>query len=92
MLHSVFFIRFDVWTHRAANAQTKISSEFQANTYTANNQKDPSVTGLSSDNFVVIWSSQIQDGSEDGVYEQRFTIAAGITAISEWGMIVFSSF
>jgi len=47
-------------------------SEFGINTYTASNQENPSVTGLSDGGFVVTWTSDDQDGSGYGVYGRRF--------------------
>ncbi len=46
--------------------------EFQVNSYTDNMQRDPSVTALSDGGFVVTWSSFGQDGSEGGIYGQRY--------------------
>jgi hypothetical protein len=50
----------------------KIGSELHVNTYTDGNQWDPSVAGLSTGGFVVIWASLYQDGSYYGVYGQLF--------------------
>ena len=47
-------------------------SEFQVNTYTSDNQQEPSVTGLADGGFVVTWMSANQDGSSWGVYGQRY--------------------
>ena len=60
-----------------------IGSEFQINSYTANNQFYPSVTSLSDGGFVVTWSSDGQDGSYDGIYGQRYD-ADGNTIGSEF--------
>ena len=50
-----------------------MGGEFQVNTYTASSQYDPSVTALADGSFVVTWMSDGQDGSEYGIYAQRFT-------------------
>ena len=50
----------------------KVGSEFRVNTYTMNNQRFPSVAGLTKGRFVVIWGSEGQDGSGYGVYGQRY--------------------
>jgi hypothetical protein len=50
--------------------------EFQVNTYTDNDQQYPSVTALNN-GFVVIWESDYQDGSEDGVYGQLYDANGG---------------
>ena len=52
---------------------TALGSEFRINTYTANNQANPSVSGLSNGNFVVTWQSAGQDGSVNGIYGQLYS-------------------
>jgi methionine-rich copper-binding protein CopC len=50
----------------------RVGSEFQVNTWTTGDQRDPSITSLSNGGFVVVWQSNGQDGPSDGVYGQRF--------------------
>ena len=52
-----------------------MGDEFQVNTYTYHWQKEPSVTVLEDDGFVVTWHSYAQDASNWGVYGQRFDAA-----------------
>ncbi len=47
-------------------------SEFQVNTYTTGNQYYPRVAMDSTGRFVVVWQSYDQDGSEWGIYGQRY--------------------
>jgi len=54
------------------NAGNPVGEEFQANTEWAFRQEHPSVAGLSAGGFVVMWDSDLQDGSGDGVYGKRF--------------------
>ncbi len=54
----------------------KIRNEFQVNTYTTNDQLRPSGAVLSNGDFVVTWSSDLQDGSRLGVYGQIFSANA----------------
>ncbi len=56
----------------SAYAQQKVGNEFRINTYTSNDQRDPSVASFSNGNFVVSWQSWLQDGSLYGVYGQVF--------------------
>jgi hypothetical protein len=51
---------------------SKADPEFQVNTYTASWQRNPSVAMDAVGNFVVAWESNGQDGSEEGVYGQRY--------------------
>ncbi len=46
--------------------------EFQANTYTLGMQAYPSTAMHESGNYVVVWWSEGQDGSERGVFGQRY--------------------
>ncbi len=66
----VFGQRFDDLGHPAG-------SEFQVNTYTTANQRYPSVGMDDSGNFVVVWSSKGQSGSEYSVFGQRFGSSGG---------------
>src|SRR5207245_1844636 len=47
-------------------------AEFRVNTYTANSQSRPSVAIDGSGNFVLVWQSFGQDGSDWGIFGQRF--------------------
>ncbi|WP_198157066.1 PKD domain-containing protein, partial [Aquincola tertiaricarbonis] len=60
-----------------------VGSEFQANTYTPYDQVAPTAAGLASGGFVLMWTSQNQDGSGSGVYGQRFD-ANGVPAGAEF--------
>ena len=47
-------------------------AEFQVNTHTANDQKSAGIAMDRGGNFVVVWSSYLQDGSSNGVFARRF--------------------
>jgi hypothetical protein len=47
-------------------------SEFRVNTYAYSAQRSPAVASDASGNFVVVWTSFGQDGSDFGVFGQRF--------------------
>ena len=51
---------------------TPRGSEFRANTYTTSEQGVPAIAGDGVGNFTVVWRSQGQDGSDFGVFGQRF--------------------
>jgi Ca2+-binding RTX toxin-like protein len=53
-----------------------LTSEFQANTYNAGTQQTWGVAALANGGYVVIWTSDGQDGSLLGVYGQKFTPAS----------------
>lgn len=64
--------------YRVFNADgTTRTEEMVANTYTASHQKDSTLTALASGGFVITWSSNGQDGSNYGIYAQRFDASGG---------------
>jgi hypothetical protein len=64
---------FGVFGQRFGSDGTPQGAEFQVNTFTTNNQGEPSVAGLgSAGDFVVAWRSTNQDGDSFGVFGQRF--------------------
>ncbi len=69
---------------QAYNASgTPTGSEFHVNTYVTNNQESPAVAMDSAGDFTVAWQSEYQDGSQNGVYAQRYT-ASGTPQGSEF--------
>jgi hypothetical protein len=46
--------------------------EFRVNTFTTSHQVFPSIATLSGGNFVIVWASGVQDGSDLGVFGQRY--------------------
>lgn len=51
---------------------TKAGAEFQVNTYTVSEQNQPAIDMSSDGRFVVTWASNDQDGSNYGIFAQRF--------------------
>ena len=45
-----------------------VGAELQVNTYTSGSQDDPKIAADASGEFIVVWPSQNQDGSLDGVF------------------------
>lgn len=50
----------------------RVGEEFRVNSCVLGNQTMPRIETLGDNNFVVVWSSDSQDGSSDGVYAQLF--------------------
>ncbi len=48
--------------------------EFQINTETAFNQEHPVIVALADGDFVVVWQSDLQDGSAYGVFSKHFSV------------------
>ena len=64
-----------IYARRYAADGSAQGGEFRVNSATADDQRDPDVTALAGGGFVVTWMSLNQDGSNAGVYAQRY--AAG---------------
>jgi hypothetical protein len=66
--YGIFGQRYDV-------AGTPLGGEFRVNTYTTDQQRIPAVAADAQGNFVVVWSSMGQDGSDYGIFGQRYDAA-----------------
>ena len=62
-----------VFGQRFASSGTPLGGEFRVNTYTTDVQAWPAVATDPSGNFVVVWESHFQDGSEYGIFGQRYS-------------------
>jgi len=74
---------YGVVARRYSSAGVAQGSEFQVNTFTPSSQSYPSVAAASTGNFVVTWSSYLQDGSSTGIYGQRYS-GIGLPLASEF--------
>jgi hypothetical protein len=63
---------YGIYAQRYDKTGAKVSSEFQVNTYTTSNQSNPSVAMDATGDFVISWASYGQDGSNYGIYAQRY--------------------
>jgi len=66
---------YGIYAQRYSAAGAAQGSEFLVNSYTTNSQLAPAVAMDSAGDFVITWSSYTQDGSQYGVYAQRFNSA-----------------
>ncbi|MEQ1762822.1 MAG: peptidoglycan DD-metalloendopeptidase family protein [Pyrinomonadaceae bacterium] len=74
---------FGVYARRYDTSGNPIGSEFQVNTFTANNQFVPRIGRDATGSFTIVWESQNQDGSGYGIYGQRYN-ASGVSLGSEF--------
>lgn len=81
---------FGVFGQRFDSVGTPLGSEFQVNTYTTNQQREPAVAADGAGNFVVSWISDGQDGSSWGVFGQRF-LSSGVKAGSEFQVNTYTT-
>ncbi len=65
-----------IFAQRFDNSAIPQGSEFQVNSYTSDIQYSPSVAIDTNGNFVVAWHSNNQDGSNYGIFAQRFDQSA----------------
>ena len=63
---------FGVFGQRYASSGAPLGTEFRINTYTSDAQTGPSIALDASGNFVVVWTSYAQKGSNSGVFGQRY--------------------
>ena len=54
----------------------KVGPEFRVNTRVADSQESPSIARLADGGFVIVWQSNLQDGSSWGIYGQRYDLPA----------------
>ena len=80
---------YGIYGQRYAADGTAMGAEFRANTATFSGQLSPSVTALADGSFVVTWTSNGQDGSESGIYGQRY-VADGSAAGGEFQVNTFT--
>jgi hypothetical protein len=64
-----------VYAQRFNSAGAKQGGEFRVNTYTTNNQEAPRIAMDPEGDFVIAWNSYYQDGSNNGIYAQRYDAA-----------------
>jgi hypothetical protein len=63
----------DIYAQRYRATGARAGREFRVNSTTRSNQFEPTVAGLLDGGFVVIWTSDKQDGSRAGIYGQRYS-------------------
>lgn len=74
---------YGIYAQRYDDAGNAVGDEFRANTYTTSRQSAPAVAIDADGDFVIAWYSVGQDGSDYGIYAQRYD-AAGTAAGDEF--------
>jgi hypothetical protein len=64
-------------------AGVKLSTEFQVNAYTIGTQHAPAVGMRSTGEFVIVWQSSGQDGSQYGLFGRRYS-SSGVALAAEF--------
>jgi hypothetical protein len=63
---------FDIRGRRFNKKGKPVTKEFTANTYRSDAQSNPSLTAFENGQFAIFWQSLGQDGSDFGIFGQRF--------------------
>jgi hypothetical protein len=79
-----------IFGQRYASSGSPLGPEFRVNTFTTSNQFGPAVASDASGNFVVVWTSQLQDGSAFGIFGQRYA-STGAPAGSEFRVNTYTT-
>ena len=79
-----------VFGQRFAVSGALLGPEFRVNTSTAGGQLHPSVGSDPAGNFVVVWQSDLQDGSGPGVFGQRYA-SSGVPAGPEFRVNTYTT-
>ncbi len=81
---------YGIYGQRYDSTGATVGSEFPVNTYTTASQREPSIAMDNSGNFVVTWYSDTQDGSNYGIYGQRYD-SNGATVGSEFRINTYTT-
>jgi len=69
---------YGIYAQRYDSSGDAIGAEFRVNTYKTDDQSNPSTTALNDGGFVITWQSDGQDGSNYGIYAQRYDASGNI--------------
>ncbi|RLJ64547.1 hypothetical protein DFR35_1185, partial [Sulfurisoma sediminicola] len=81
---------YGIYAQRYNSAGVAQGTEFRINSYTADSQQTPTIAVLADGGFVVAWQSLSQDGSDWGIYGQRYD-AGGAAVGAEFRANSFTS-
>ncbi|MEO8198258.1 MAG: hypothetical protein ABI689_16185 [Thermoanaerobaculia bacterium] len=81
---------YGVFAQRYASTGAALGGEFRVNSYTTSDQFSPSVAFDTAGNFVVAWSSNLEDGSSAGVFAQRYD-STGIALHGEFQVNTYTT-
>lgn len=72
---------YGIFAQRYNAAGTALGGEFQVNTYTTSSQSHPSIAMDVAGDFVIAWNSNTKDGSNYGIYAQRYNAAGAAQGV-----------
>ena len=86
----ITFPESNISGQRYASSGVPVGSFFRVNSYATGSQSFPAVAADSSGNFVIVWSSNTQDGSGLGIFGQRYA-SSGAPLGSEFRVNTFTT-
>ncbi|MEH2328406.1 hypothetical protein [Nostoc sp.] len=81
---------FGIYAQRYNSAGVAQGGEFKVNTYTSSFQYNPRVAMDAAGDFVISWQSYGQDGSDNGIYAQRYN-SAGVAVGDEFKVNTYTT-
>ena len=81
---------YGIYAQRYRSTGIAQGTAFQVNSFTSQNQLDPSVAMDAAGDFVIAWESALEDGSDYGVYAQRYN-SSGSAVGSEFLVNTFTT-
>lgn len=84
-------VQFDVFAQRYDASGAPAGPEFRVNAYTTYTQGSQSIAADSSGNFVIVWTSGFQDGSDYGIFARRYA-GSGAPLGPEFRVNTYTSF
>ncbi|MBD2410859.1 hypothetical protein FACHB389_00145 [Nostoc calcicola FACHB-389] len=81
---------YGIYAQRYNSAGVAQGNEFKVNTYSTNDQINPTVAMDADGDFVISWASNGQDGSGYGIYAQRYN-SAGVAQGNEFKVNTYIS-
>ncbi|MEZ0372258.1 MAG: fibronectin type III domain-containing protein [Candidatus Sericytochromatia bacterium] len=81
---------YGVYARHFTSNGIEVGSEFKVNTYSSSSQLSPAVAIDSDGDFVITWMGKGQDGSDYGIFAQRYT-SAGLAQGTEFKVNTYTS-
>ncbi|MHC5761790.1 beta strand repeat-containing protein [Nostoc sp.] len=81
---------YGIYAQRYNSAGVAQGGEFKVNTYTSSFQYNPTVAIDGTGDFVISWQSYSQDGSDNGIYAQRYN-SAGVAQGGEFKVNTYTT-
>jgi hypothetical protein len=78
-----YFADGGIYAQRYDSSGNAVGAEFQVNAFTTGDQRGPVISADGAGNFVVVWPSRYQDGSDFGIFGQRYDASGRQTVLGK---------